>query len=80
MPPQRDSFEDVYIVYELMEHDLYGVLTSGQELTKEHCMVCVWHCLNLETYNHLNIQFPSLFFFAVLLVPNPTRIKVHSFG
>jgi len=41
LPPQRDSFEDVYIVNELMEFDLYRTLKSDQELTKDHGMVCV---------------------------------------
>ncbi|KAF8380176.1 hypothetical protein HHK36_027658 [Tetracentron sinense] len=36
-PPQRENFNDVYIVYELMETDLYHIIRSSQPLTDEHC-------------------------------------------
>ncbi|KAL5167090.1 Mitogen-activated protein kinase MMK2 [Glycine soja] len=36
-PPQRDNFNDVYIVYELMDTDLHQIIRSNQQLTDDHC-------------------------------------------
>ncbi|KAF2566659.1 hypothetical protein F2Q68_00024021 [Brassica cretica] len=36
-PPQRDVFNDVYIVYELMDTDLQRVLHSKQTLSHDQC-------------------------------------------
>ncbi|KHN29324.1 Mitogen-activated protein kinase like MMK2 [Glycine soja] len=36
-PPQRDNFNDVYIVYELMDTDLHQIIQSNQQLTDDHC-------------------------------------------
>ena len=38
-PPQRDNFNDVYIVYELMDTDLHQIIRSNQQLTDDHCRV-----------------------------------------
>ncbi|CAI5509525.1 unnamed protein product [Closterium sp. Naga37s-1] len=42
-PPARDTFNDVYIVYELMDTDLHQIIRSNQQLTEDHCQVCVQH-------------------------------------
>ncbi|KAG5008259.1 hypothetical protein JHK85_026801 [Glycine max] len=36
-PPQRYNFNDVYIVYELMDTDLHQIIQSNQQLTDDHC-------------------------------------------
>ncbi|CAD6266138.1 unnamed protein product [Miscanthus lutarioriparius] len=36
-PPRRENFNDVYIVYELMDTDLHRLLRSNQPLTDDHC-------------------------------------------
>lgn len=38
-PPEKERFEDVYIVYELMDTDLHQIIRSSQVLTDEHCQV-----------------------------------------
>lgn len=38
-PPQRNSFNDVYIAYELMDTDLHQIIRSNQALSEEHCQV-----------------------------------------
>lgn len=38
-PPEKDKFEDVYIVYELMDTDLHQIIRSNQTLTDDHCQV-----------------------------------------
>lgn len=40
-PPKREEFNDVYIVYELMDTDLHQIIRSNQPLTEDHCQVCV---------------------------------------
>lgn len=40
-PPKKDTFNDVYIVYELMDTDLHQIIHSDQQLTDDHCQV--WH-------------------------------------
>ena len=35
-PSERDSFKDVYLVYELMDTDLHQIIRSQQALTDEH--------------------------------------------
>nr|KJB20600.1 hypothetical protein B456_003G155700 [Gossypium raimondii] len=36
-PPKKDAFNDVYIVYELMDTDLHQIIRSDQPLTDDHC-------------------------------------------
>lgn len=38
-PPQRETFNDVYIAYELMDTDLHQIIRSNQALSEEHCQV-----------------------------------------
>lgn len=35
----KGKFNDVYIVYELMDTDLHQIIRSGQSLTDDHCQV-----------------------------------------
>lgn len=44
-PPERDKFDDVYIVYELLDTDLHQIIRSSQALTDDHCQVCISLCL-----------------------------------
>ncbi|RVX09808.1 Mitogen-activated protein kinase-like MMK2 [Vitis vinifera] len=36
-PPKRENFNDVYIVYELMDTDLHQIIRSNQPLNDDHC-------------------------------------------
>jgi len=38
-PPKKEAFNDVYIVYELMDTDLHQIIRSNQSLTADHCQV-----------------------------------------
>lgn len=38
-PADRKKFNDVYIVYELMDTDLHQIICSRQALTDDHCQV-----------------------------------------
>ena len=37
MPVHRNSFKDVYLVYELMDTDLHQIIKSSQALSNDHC-------------------------------------------
>ena len=41
--PDRRHFNDVYIVYELMDTDLHQIIRSHQELSEDHCQVSALH-------------------------------------
>lgn len=38
-PIDKEKFNDVYIVYELMDTDLHNIIRSKQALTDDHCQV-----------------------------------------
>ncbi|KAE9460166.1 hypothetical protein C3L33_07939, partial [Rhododendron williamsianum] len=38
-PPQKENFNDVYIVYELMDTDLHQIIRSNQLLNDDHCRI-----------------------------------------
>ncbi|RWR86418.1 mitogen-activated protein kinase MMK1-like protein [Cinnamomum micranthum f. kanehirae] len=43
-PPLRETFNDVYIAYELMDTDLHQIIRSNQTLSEEHCQVKFSDC------------------------------------
>ena len=43
-PPLRETFNDVYIAYELMDTDLHQIIRSNQALSEEHCQVTFCTC------------------------------------
>ncbi|CAI6002322.1 unnamed protein product [Closterium sp. NIES-64] len=50
--PNPQSFQDVYIMYELMPEDLHGVIRYGQDMDERHYTVCVKEaaqCINNRT-------------------------------
>ncbi|KAF8379574.1 hypothetical protein HHK36_029015 [Tetracentron sinense] len=51
-PPKKENFNDVYIVYELMETDLHQIIRSDQILTDEHCQYFVYQLLRGLKYIH----------------------------
>ncbi|KAJ4951519.1 hypothetical protein NE237_028351 [Protea cynaroides] len=51
-PPNRANFNDVYIVYELMETDLHQIISSKQTLTDYHCQYFLYQLLRGLKYVH----------------------------
>jgi serine/threonine protein kinase len=51
-PKQRVDFEDLYVVYDLMEADLDCVLQSEQQLTNEHYQLLLYQLLRGLKYIH----------------------------
>jgi hypothetical protein len=66
VPAARDKFNDVYIVYELMDTDLHQIIRSPQPLTNEHFQYFVyqvsWHTSQMWTppccLDHCNSRQP----------------------
>lgn len=51
-PPKKDAFNDVYIVYELMDTDLHQIIRSDQSLTDDHCQYFLYQLLRGLKYVH----------------------------
>lgn len=51
-PEGRNEFEDVYLMYDLMDTDLYQIIRSSQSLTDEHCQYFVYQILRGLKYIH----------------------------
>lgn len=45
MPMQRNSFKDLYLVYELMDTDLHHIIKSSQPLSGDHCKYFIFQVL-----------------------------------
>lgn len=51
-PPRRRNFDDVYVVYELMDTDLSRIIESKQSLTEGHCRYFLYQILKGLKYIH----------------------------
>ncbi|XP_027080013.1 mitogen-activated protein kinase homolog MMK2-like [Coffea eugenioides] len=51
-PPNREAFNDVYVVYELMDTDLHQIIRSDQELTDDHSQYFLYQLLRGLKYVH----------------------------
>ncbi|KAI3708436.1 hypothetical protein L2E82_37605 [Cichorium intybus] len=51
-PPQKQNFNDVYIVYELMDTDLHQIIRSNQHLVDDHCRYVLYQILRGLKYVH----------------------------
>ncbi|KAJ4954557.1 hypothetical protein NE237_011340 [Protea cynaroides] len=51
-PPNRENFNDVYTVSELMDTDLHQIIHSNQPLTDDHCQYFLYQLLRGLKYVH----------------------------
>ncbi|XP_068644131.1 mitogen-activated protein kinase homolog NTF6-like [Aristolochia californica] len=79
-PPERESFSDVYIVYELMDTDLHQIIRSSQALTDDHCQYFLYQLLRGLKYIHsANVLHRDLKPSNLLLNAN-CDLKICDFG
>ncbi|XP_058110048.1 mitogen-activated protein kinase homolog NTF6-like isoform X1 [Magnolia sinica] len=79
-PPERENFNDVYIVYELMDTDLHQIIRSSQTLTVDHCQYFLYQLLRGLKYIHsANVLHRDLKPSNLLLNAN-CDLKICDFG
>ncbi|KAL6644239.1 hypothetical protein ACP70R_015847 [Stipagrostis hirtigluma subsp. patula] len=52
LPPSRRDFNDIYVVFELMDADLHQVIKANDDLTKEHHQFFLYQMLRALKYIH----------------------------
>ncbi|RWR95535.1 mitogen-activated protein kinase NTF6-like protein [Cinnamomum micranthum f. kanehirae] len=79
-PPEKESFHDVYIVYELMDTDLHQIICSNQPLTDDHFQYFLYQLLRGLKYVHsANVLHRDLKPSNLLLNAN-CDLKICDFG
>ncbi|KAL2461533.1 Mitogen-activated protein kinase 4 [Abeliophyllum distichum] len=79
-PPQKENFNDVYIVIELMDTDLHQIIRSNQPLTDDHCQYFLYQLLRGLKYVHsANVLHRDLKPSNLLLNSN-CDLKIGDFG
>ncbi|KAJ6681132.1 MITOGEN-ACTIVATED PROTEIN KINASE [Salix koriyanagi] len=74
MPTQRRSFNDVYLVYELMDTDLHQIIKSSQALSNDHCQYFLFQ----QTCQHHNYPVYDLAY--VVMINSMVRCMVVHFS
>jgi len=79
-PPENDPFEDVYMVFELMDTDMSRIINSKNELTDEHFQYFVYQMLcGLKYIHSANVIHRDLKP-SNLLLNSDCKLKVCDFG
>jgi len=79
-PSNAAAFRDLYLVYELMDTDLYAVIRSAQPLSEAHTAYFTWQLLCGLRYLHAAGVIHRDINPANLLVNASCRLKIADFG
>ncbi|KAK2634460.1 hypothetical protein Ddye_029252 [Dipteronia dyeriana] len=52
--PMKDNFNDLYIVYELMDTDLHQIIRSHQDLMDDHCRLIRLYATHILPLHDIN--------------------------
>lgn len=79
-PPSRRDFNDVYVVFELMESDLHQVIKANDDLMKEHHQFFLYQLLRALKYIHTANVFHRDLKPKNLLADADCKLKICDFG
>lgn len=79
-PPQKENFNDVYIVYDLMDTDLHQIIRSNQQLTDDHCQYFLYQLLRGLKYVHSASVLHRDLKPSNLLLNSNCDLKIGDFG
>ncbi|XP_074570481.1 mitogen-activated protein kinase 4-like [Curcuma longa] len=80
VPPNRRSFRDVYLVFELMDTDLYEIIQSRQPLSDYHCRYFLFQLLRGLKYIHSANVIHRDLKPENLFVNGDCKLKIGDFG
>ncbi|PWA84400.1 Mitogen-activated protein (MAP) kinase, conserved site-containing protein [Artemisia annua] len=80
LPPSRREFNDIYVVFELMESDLHQVIKANDNLTPEHCRFFLYQLLRGLKYIHSANVFHRDLKPRNILVNADCKLKICDFG
>lgn len=80
LPPSRREFEDIYVVFELMESDLHQVIKANDDLTPEHYQFFLYQLLRALKYIHTANVFHRDLKPKNILANADCKLKICDFG
>ncbi|KAB1205715.1 Mitogen-activated protein kinase 12 [Morella rubra] len=80
LPPSRREFQDIYVVFELMESDLHQVIKANDDLTPEHYQFFLYQLLRALKYIHTANVFHRDLKPKNILANADCKLKICDFG
>ncbi|KAG8388020.1 hypothetical protein BUALT_Bualt02G0081800 [Buddleja alternifolia] len=80
LPPSRREFQDIYVVFELMESDLHQVIRANDDLTPEHYQFFLYQLLRGLKYIHTANVFHRDLKPKNILANADCKLKICDFG
>ncbi|GLT71560.1 hypothetical protein SLA2020_435700 [Shorea laevis] len=80
LPPSRREFQDIYVVFELMESDLHQVIKANDDLTPEHYQFFLYQLLRALKYIHSANVFHRDLKPKNILANADCKLKICDFG
>ncbi|GMY18553.1 mitogen-activated protein kinase 9 isoform X1 [Fagus crenata] len=80
LPPSRREFQDIYVVFELMESDLHQVIKANDDLTPAHYQFFLYQLLRALKYIHTANVFHRDLKPKNILANADCKLKICDFG